>query len=369
MNGPRTASSAPVGHLHGLRGRSFFGVAVKPGEGVLSLILVLTLLAVPVPSPGQQPEKVFRIGWLSTGRYETTPRNCPLKGNPYWQAWVEGLRERGYIEGQNLVIECRYTEGRDERAPAFAAELVSLKPDLIVASGTNQVRAVKQATSMIPIVMKEVIEPVRRGLVASLARPGGNVTGLTGTAGVEIYGKYLQLLKEAVPTVSRVAALGYSRTSSEPAWGREIEREIEAEARALGVTLQSYAVRDPEELEGAFSAMTKARAGALLVVPHPSFATNAQRIVDLAAHSRLPAIYSDRPFVEAGGLMAYAVDELKTMRHLGAYVDRILKGAKPGDLPVEQPTEFELIINLKTANALGLTIPPTLLIQAEGVIR
>ena len=369
MNGPWTASNAPVGHLHGLRGRSFFGVAVKPGEGVLSLILVLTLLAVPVPSPGQPPGKVYRLGWLSIARYGTNPRNCPLKGNRYWQAWVEGLRERGYVQGQNLVIDCRYTEGRDERAPAFAAELVNLKVDLIAAASTNQVRAAKQATSTIPIVMHGVIDPVRRGLVASLAHPGGNVTGLADDAGLEFLGKYLELLKEAVPTASRVATLRYWGVSREPATTDLWWNILETEARALGVTLQSYPVRDPEELEAVFSAMTKARAEALLVVPAPLFGVHAQRIVDLAARSRLPGMYQDRQHVEAGGLMAYAVDELEIARRLAAYVDRILKGAKPGDLPVEQPTKFTLFLNLKTAKSLGLTIPPTLLIQAEEVIR
>ena len=246
---------------------------------------------------------------------------------------------------------------------------MSLKVDLIVASGTNQVRAAKQATSAIPIVMHSVMEPVRRGLVAGLARPGGNVTGLTESAGMEIYGKYLQLLKEAVPTVSRVAALRYSGASYDLDFGRETYREMEAEAQRLGVRLQSYGVQQPEELEGAFFAMIKARAEALLVVPHPSFATHAQRIVDLAARSRLPAIYPDKMHVEIGGLMAYAVDLLDTPRRLAEYADRILKGAKPGELPVEQPTKFMLILNLKTAKTLGLTIPPALLIQAEEVIR
>ena len=347
------------------------GVAVEPCEAALTVILVLVLLAIPLPSLGQQPAKVYRMGWLVTGRFETTPQNCPLKGSPFWQTWIEALRERGYIQGQNLVLECRYTEGRDERASAFAAELVSLKVDLIVASGTNQVRAAKQATSTIPIVMYNVIEPVRRGLVASLARPGGNVTGLSDTPGVEVYGKYLQLLKEAVPTASRVASLRYSRALPSPdsAWAREIDSGLETEAQVLGVTLQSYRVQDPEELEGAFAAMTKARAEALLVVPHPFFGAHTQRIVDLAAQSRLPAMYPDRQHVVAGGLMAYAVDELEILRRLGAYVDRIFKGAKPGDLPVEQPTEFGLILNLKTAKALGLRIPRTLLIQADEVIR
>jgi putative ABC transport system substrate-binding protein len=281
---------------------------------------------------------------------------------------VEGLRERGYVQGQNLVIECRYTEGRDERAPALAAELVNLKVDLIVAGNTNQVRAAKQATSTIPIVMRGVMDPVRRGLVGSLARPGGNVTGQADDAGLEILGKYLQLLTQAVPTASRVAALHSPLgPAGDPAlaW----ESILDAEARALGVTLQPYRVRDPEELEGAFAAMTKARAEALLVVPSPFFNNHIQRIVGLAAQSRLPSMYSDRVHVDAGGLMAYAVDEPENNRRLVVYVDRILKGAKPGDLPVEQPTRFMLILNLKTAKTLGLTIPPTLLLQAEEVIR
>jgi putative tryptophan/tyrosine transport system substrate-binding protein len=283
---------------------------------------------------------------------------------------VEGLRGRGHIQGQNLVIECRYTDGRDERAPALAAELVSLPIDLLVADGTTQVRAAKQATSTIPIVMHGVIDPVRRGLVASLAHPGGTVTGLTDDTGLKILGKYLELLAEAVPGVSRVAALRHAGSPPEPAaslpsWGRLLE----AEARALGVTLQSYYVQDPEKLAGAFTAMTKARAVALLVVPSYFFDVHARRIVDLAAQNRLPAIYPDRAFVEDGGLMAYGVNQLDIRRRLAVYVDRILKGAKPGDLPVEQPTTFELLINLKTANTLGLTIPPTLLIQAEEVIR
>jgi len=344
-------------------------VAMKPRAVVLSVILAL--LAVPVCSPGQQPTKVYRIGYLSdaegTAPTDTSPQHCPLKGGPYWQAFVAGLRERGYIPGQNLIIECRWTEGRDERAPALAAELVSLKVDLLVALGTNQVRAAKQATSTLPIVMLGVINPVERGLVTSLAQPGGNVTGLTDTVGTQIGGKYLQLLTEAVPTASRVAVLLHPSGPQTPPSGTL--RETQAAARALGVTLQSYEVREPEELEGAFTAMTKARAEALLVDPHPFFDVHNQRIVDLAARSRLPAMYPGRGYVEAGGLLAYGVNEPAIRRRIGLYVDKIFKGAKPGDLPVEQPTTFELIINLKTAKALGLTIPPMLLIQAEEVIR
>jgi putative ABC transport system substrate-binding protein len=368
MNGSRTPSSAPVGHRDGLRGRLPFGVAVRPREALLGVILALAFLATPVPSPGQH-SKVYRIGWLASVRSETDPRVCWRKASPFRQTWTEAMRERGYTLGQNLAIECRYTDGRNERAPAFAAELVNLKVDLIIAGNTTQVRAAKQATSTIPIVMFGVIDPVRRRLVGSLARPGGNVTGLTDDAGMEILGKYLELLTQAVPTASRVAALrAPASTPGDPATA-DWPSILQAEARALGLTLQSYLVRDPGELEGAFAAMTEAHAEALLVTPSPFFSLHRHRIVDLAAQSRLPAMYPDRPDVEAGGLMAYAVDDLETARRLAAYVDRILKGAKPGDLPVEQPTTFELIINLKTAKALGLKIPRTLLMQADELIR
>jgi putative ABC transport system substrate-binding protein len=277
------------------------------------------------------------------------------------------MRERGYVEGQNLTIECRRTDGKNERAPAFAAELVNLKPDVIVAANTNQVRALKSATDTIPIVMYGVIDPVRRGLVASLARPGGNVTGPTDDAGMEILGRYLQLLTQAVPKATRIAALRSPGAVGEAAldWGSRLE----AEARALGVTLESYHIVQPEELEGAFVAMAKARAQAFLVVPSPFFGLHMRRIIALAAQHRLPAMYSDREHVEAGGLMGYSVDELDTARSLAVYVDRILKGANPGELPVEQPTGFKLILNLKTAKALGLTFPATLLLQADEVIR
>ncbi len=334
-----------------------------------ALSVILAFLEVPVPSPGQQPAKVYRMGYLgvSTSGYETNPQHCPRKGGYLWQAWLEGLQERGYVQGQNVVIECRWTEGREERAPALAAELVSLKVDLLVAFGTVQVRAAKEATSDIPIVMVAVIDPVRRGLVASLAHPGGNVTGLTDTVGMQMEVKRLEFLKEAIPKLSRVAVLNHLGAMPEPLF----QREEEAAARALDLSLQSYDVRGPAEFAGTFAAMIRARAEALFVVPSPFWAVgdHVQRIVDLAAENRLPAVYPFRVFVEAGGLMAYDVNKPAIHRRLGVYVERILKGAKPGDLPVEQPTTFELIINLKTANALGLRIPPTLLIQADEVIR
>jgi putative ABC transport system substrate-binding protein len=350
-----------------LRGivRSTKEIAMKPRDAVLSVILALGLLAAPLVADAQQSGKVFRIGYLSAGLAPTdkTPQGCPIKGDPLWQAWVEGLRERGYIQGQNLVIECRWTEGRDERGAALAAEVVSLNPDLLVAYGTAQVRAAKQATGTLPIVMVGVINPVGRGLVASLARPGGNVTGLADAAGPDIAGKLLQLLKEAVPTAARVAVLGYS--SGEATY----QSDLQAAAQALGVTLQSYGVRAPEELEGAFTAMTKTEAEALLVQPHPFIGAHIQKIVDLAAQSRLPAVYPFRSAVNAGGLMAYQTNQPDIYRRLSFYVDKIFNGAKPGDLPVEQPTKFDLVINLQTAKTLGLTIPQSLLSRADKVIE
>jgi putative ABC transport system substrate-binding protein len=341
---------------------------MNPRQIVLSIILAFGLLAAPLSSDGQQPAKVYRIGYIGTSEapMEQTPQHCPTRGDRFWQAFEEGLREHGYLEGQNLVLECRWTGGRDERAPALAAELVSLKPDLITAEGTAQVRAVKQVTREIPIVMVGIIEPVRRGLVASLAHPGGNVTGL-GDMPIEMEGKRLQLLKEAVPKASRVAVLMYSTSDHTP---RGIFRsELEAAARALDVTLRFYSVREPRELEGAFAAIKKARPDALLVVPS-WLLTNVQgRIADFAAQSRLPAVYPCRTAVEAGGLMSYEPNGPAMYRLISSYVDKILKGANPGDLAVEQPTKFELIINLKTAKALGLKIPQPLLIRADEVIE
>ena len=343
---------------------------MKAGEVALSVILALTLLAAPLPSDAQQPGKVYRIGFLSGNMFALTeeihPGKCPITGNPNWQAFVAGLRDHGYIPGQNLVIECRWTEGRAQRAPGFAAELVDLRPDLIVATNTYSVRALKQATSVIPIVMTGVINPVERGLVANLARPGGTVTGLT-DAPMEMEGKRLQLLKEAIPTATRVAVLSHPGGGGEPE--TLFPREWEATARALGVSLQVYDVRDPAEFVGAFAAMTTARAEALFVAAAPFWYPQRHRIIELAAQGRLPAIYQSRDFVTAGGLMAYEVSQSAILRRVGLYVDKIFKGANAGDLPVEQPTKFDLLINLKTAKALGLTIPQSLLMRADEVIE
>lgn len=346
-------------------GKFRFQIGIPP---VFAMMLALGLLAAPFPSDGQQIAKVYRIGWLGFDPAPTnaTPHNCPINGNPRWQAWVAGLRERGYIEGQNLVIECRWTGGRPERATPLATELVNLKVDLILANGTASVLATKQATSAIPIVMVGVLSPVERGLVASLARPGGNVTGLTNSAGPEIAGKHLQLLKEAAPKISHVAVLTYRANPMEPPYGGM--GEMQAAAQALGVTLHAIEVEGPDGFDRAFAMVAKARVDALLVGQHPFF-LNASRIVDFAAKYRLPAMYPFKEVVEAGGLMAYETDQIHIFQRLGVFVDKIFKGAKPGDLPVEQPTKFDLIINLKTAKALGITIPKDILLRADEVIQ
>ncbi|HSO62879.1 MAG TPA: ABC transporter substrate-binding protein [Desulfobacterales bacterium] len=338
---------------------------MKNMQIALGVILALCVLMGPYDSEAQQPMKVYRIGYLSIshGDYERDPRNCPIVGSPKWQALIAGLRECGYTQGQNLVLECRWTEDQDDRALPLATELVSLKPDLMVANGTMQVRAAKQTTRTIPIVMIGVIDPVGRGLVPGLARPGGNITGLTDSL-IEMEGKRLQFLKEAVPTLSRVAVLHRK--------GRIISwmEQYEAAARALGLRLQTYPVSGPEELAGAFAAMTTAGEEALLVVPSGiwEMGDTPQRFAEFTTQNKLSSTYQGRPFVKAGGLMSYCVDETAIYRRVGFYVDKILKGTNPGDLPVEQPTRFNLIINLKTAAALGLTIPPTLLMIADEVI-
>jgi ABC-type uncharacterized transport system substrate-binding protein len=303
----------------------------------------------------QQQTKVYRIGVLSNA---TAPEVLPL-----WEAFRQGLRDRGWVEGKNVVIEYRWAEGRVERFPSLAAELVSLRPNLIVTVSTLGARAAKQATSAIPIVMVYVGDPVEEGLVASLAQPGDNVTGLSFFAGPEIVGKYLELLKEAVPKVSRAAVLFHQATHP------VFLREAQAAAQALAVKLQPLEVRSPNDLEDAFAAMTRGRANGLVVLPHPFTFAHARRIADLAAKKRLPAVYGFRESVEAGGLMAYAANAPDMFRRAAVYVDKILKGAKPSELPVEQPTKFEFVINLKTAKQIGVTIPPNVRARADKVIK
>jgi putative ABC transport system substrate-binding protein len=295
------------------------------------------------------------------------PRNLERKAPKHAlvDAFRQRLRELGWVEGQNIVIDYRYAEDRVDRLPDLAAELVRLKVDLIVSFGTQGVTAAKNATETIPIVMIAVRDPVGTGLIASLARPGGNVTGVSGYAGLEIVAKQLELLKETVPKIRRVAIL----SNPANAYHQLAIREVNVAARSLGVQLQLLEARGPNEFDGAFAAMAKERVGGLLVLSDATFNNHRTRLADLAARSRLPAAYGVRESVEAGGLMSYGTSFLDLHRRSAAYVDKILKGAKPADLPVEQPTKFELVINLKTAKALGLEVPPTLLARADEVIE
>jgi putative ABC transport system substrate-binding protein len=318
-----------------------------------------SLLAAPLAAEAQQAAKVARIGYLSND----------LAANPHIQeAFRQGLRDLGYVEGRNVVIEYRDAEGKPERLPALAAELVALKVDVIVTAAGNHIAlAAKQATRTLPIVFAAVSDPVAIGLVTSLARPGGNVTG-TSNLSEGLVGKRLELLTQAVPGVSRVAVLWLPGALGERT-EKDMLKEADVAARALGVRLQFVEARVPADLDRAFSDMTRARAGALTVLPSAMFLREHRRLVDLAAKHRLPGVYTVKEYVDAGGLMAYGPNLADVVRRAATYVDRILKGAKPGDLPVEQPTKFELLINLKTARALGLTIPPSLLARADQVIE
>ena len=285
------------------------------------------------------------------------------RGRAYLGGFFEGLRQLGWVEGQNIVIEGRYSEGSSERLPTLAAELVRLKVDVIVAAGFTA-DAARGATSTIPIVMTNYGDPVESRLVASLARPDGNVTGLTSVA-PDLVGKELQLLKEAMPRLSRVAVLS---NPALPSHTRSL-KEAEVAARALKVRLQILQARSPAELAGTLSVVTKESAEALLVLGDPMFFGERSRIVELAAKRRLPLMCNQAEYAQAGGLLTYGIDQRDNFRRAAPYVDKIFRGAKPADLPVEQPTKFELVINLKTAKALGLTIPPSLLARADEVIQ
>jgi len=314
------------------------------------------LLAASLAAEAQAPAKVPRIGFLSAR---------PPTDNPYFiESFWQGLRELGYVEGQNIAIEYRFAEGRPERLPALAAELVRLKVDVIVTGGPPAPEAAKQATGTIPVVFAVAADPVAVGLVASLARPGGNITGLASISG-EVVGKQLELLKEVAPKISRVAVLQNSSNQAH----RHTLRQAEGAARALGVQLHIVEARTPPEIDAAFAAMRSQRVGGVLVLRDPLFLTQRTQIAALAAKNRLPVVYGFREEAEAGGLMAYGASVPLMYRRAAIYVDKILKGAKPGDLPVEQPTKFDLIINLKTAKALGLTIPQSLLARADEVIQ
>jgi putative ABC transport system substrate-binding protein len=315
------------------------------------------LLAAPLAVEAQQPAKTPRIGVLGAGSASDTALR--------FEAFRQGLRERGWIEGQNVVLEYRWGDGRYDRLADLAAELVRLKVDVIFAPGTAGTVAAQNATRTIPIITATVGDPVGRGTIASLARPGGNVTGLSFSVGFEIVGKELELLKEVVPKVSRVAVLG---NPGNPSYGPML-REAQVAGRSLGVQLQVLEARGPNEFDRAFAAMVKQRAGALLVFADAAYIFDRTPLAQLAAKSRLPAIYGLREHVDAGGLLAYGPNLSDLFRRAATYVDKILKGAKPADLPVEQPTKFELVINLKTAKALGLTIPQSLLQRADELIQ
>jgi putative tryptophan/tyrosine transport system substrate-binding protein len=320
------------------------------------LTLCTMLFALCLPAEAQQPKKVPRIGAFVPASASAAPQLI--------EALRQGLREHGYVEEQNITLEPRYAEGKIERLAGFAAELVRLKADVIVVGSTPGIIAVKNTTGAIPIVMVTTGDPVAGGLVASLARPGGNITGLT-ALGQELSGKRLELLKEAVPKVSRLAVLS---NPTNPDSGMSL-KGMELAARALGVQFRVQEVHDPAELDKAFQATTREGAKALMVLPDAMFVSQRERIVTLSAKSRLPAMYPHEEFVDAGGLMFYGASLADMWRRAATYVDKILKGAKPADLPVEQPKKFALIINLKAAKQIGLTIPPNVLVRADRVIK
>jgi putative ABC transport system substrate-binding protein len=322
-------------------------------QKILCFALSAMLLALCFPAEAQQPTKIPRIGYQSAG-----------SSGEREEAFRQGLRELGYVEGQNIVIEWRFAQGKPDQVPRNAAGLVQLKVDVIVTGGPTDTRAAKAATSTIPIVMTNEGDPVGTGLVASLSRPGGNITGLA-TLSPELNGKRLELLKETLPRLSHVVALRGPGSQ-----GSAVTlKETEVVARSLGLKLKFQVVKEPDDLNRAFEAITKVRTGALIAVADPFATAQRKRIVEFAAKSRLPAIYYRQEFVEDGGLMSYATDPNDLARRAAVFVDKILKGTKPADLPVEQPTKFQLVINLKAAKQIGLTIPPNVLARADRVIR
>jgi len=324
--------------------------------GWSSILVVAVLLAVGVIADAQQPKKLPRIGFLSAASSSAISARV--------EAFRQGLRELGYVEGKNIFIEWRFAEGKSDRLPSLAAELVRLKVDVIVAEAPTSTRSAKQATVTIPIVMMFDDDPVGSGFVASLARPGGNITGLS-TLSPEISGKQLEILKEIVPKLSRVGVLG---DVTRPGIPQEL-REINVAADAFRVQVQYLEVRGSKDIKIAFRAAIKERVDAVLVLGSPVLTSERKQVVELAVKSRLPAIYAREEPVEDGGLMSYGVSIADLSRRTATYVDEILKGAKPADLAVEQPKNFELIINLKAAKQIGLTIPPNVLARADRVIR
>ena len=321
----------------------------------LATAAIFLLVAAPSAGNAQPYGKVYRIGYIQTA--------TPEEQEQLTRAFDEGLRELGYVEGRNIVVERRFAWGKQERLPELAVELVRLNVDVIVTGGNPVIAAVRQATSTIPVVMGASRDPVGAGFVASLARPGGNITGLTNDTGLEIVGKYLELLKEAVPNASRFALL----LNPAPPGAANYRTAVENAAKSLGVSIQVVEVRGRDEFEGAFAAMARERVDGVVVQSDPIFFTARKQVVDLTTKNRLPAVFHAREFVEIGGLMSYGGSLDYQFRRAAVYVDKILKGARPGDLAVEQSTKIDLVINRKTAQALGLTMPPSLLLRSELV--
>jgi len=326
-------------------------------KGVVASFLIALLLVLVPLAEAQQSKKMPRIGVLRSDTPAASARRS--------EAFRQSLKDLSYVEGKNIAFEHRWAEGKIDRLPALAAELVFLGVDVIVVSNTPGIQAAKNATNAIPIVFVGLgTDPVEIGFVASLARPGGNITGV-GSGGPELYGKRLELLKEAVP---RLVSVLYLRNPDNPA-SRLTQEEISAAGRVLGLQIQTFEVRKADELDTAFQVATRARSGGLIVAQTPPINTEINRVVGLAAKNRLPAIYADANWVDAGGFMSYSTDTTDVYRRAATYVDKILKGIKPADLPVERPMKFELVINLKTAKQIGLTIPPNVLARADRVIR
>jgi putative ABC transport system substrate-binding protein len=330
----------------------------------LAVMLALSLTLVPLATSAQQSGKVYRIGWLAGFPLEAQERTRP-GSSVVWRAFTDGLRDLGWVENQNFVFVFRYAEGKAERYPRLAAELVALKPDILgTGQGELAIRALKQATATIPIVMPVSGDPVGSGLVDSLARPAGNVTGLSILAPA-VGAKRLQLLKEVVPNASRVAVLW---NAGDPSKDLEL-KDTEAAARALAIGLEPVGVRGSADFDKAFTAIVRARPNALVVFSDPLTLSHLRQIGDFVTSHRLPMISEIKEFAGAGAVMTYGASLPDLFRRAAVYVDKILKGAKPADLPIEQPTKFELVINLKTAKALGLTIPPPVLVRADEVIQ
>jgi putative ABC transport system substrate-binding protein len=332
------------------------GLEESMKQKIAALIFMTAILCSTGALAAQQPAKIPRIAFLhGVSVASAAPRN---------EAFRQGLRELGYVEGKTILIEYRYADSKEDRVPALVAELVRLKVDVIVTSNSGPTQSAKAATTTIPIVMARDTDPVRNGFVASLARPGGNITGLS-TLAPEISGKHVELLKEIIPRLSRLAVLGTSTSRGHA----QLLNEIEVAASAFGVTRQYLDVLTAKDIEPAFLAASKGRADAILVLGSGVYASHRKQVVDLTIKGRLPAIYRSREYVEEGGLIAYGVNPFDLDRRAAIYVDKILKGRKPADLPVEQPTKFEFIINLKAAKLIGLTIPPNVLVRADRVIQ